>query len=130
MNEHELHTLVSEAVKNNDIVEVRVNLVKCLFDKPAHNFRLFETEFKNAEKVLPNLVDEHDGEVFKSEEEWTKAYRNEQRHKLENNFSEKRIEFLKNVISTRRMKHKIRFAGIMTASALVVVLALVMILKH
>ena len=91
MNEHELHTLVSEAVKNNDIVEVRVNLVKCLFDKPAHNFRLFETEFKNAEKVLPNLVDEHDGEVFKSEEEWTKAYRNEQRHKLEVNFSEKRI---------------------------------------
>ena len=75
-------------------------------------------------------MDEHDCEVFKSEEEWTKAYRNEQRHKLEVNFSEKRIEFLKNVISTRRMKHKIRFAGIMTASAVVVVLALVMIFKH
>lgn len=56
----------------------------------------FDEMAKFADK--PGFIDEHNGEVFKSSEEWDEDYLNEQMVAVVNNFSAERIDLLKKMV--------------------------------
>lgn len=86
-----------EAVESKNIRRVRIML---------KNIMLLDTTMKNfdemsryAEKKLPNLYDEHNGEKFvDSISGWNKEYMDIQMVIVVSNFSRERIEILKKII--------------------------------
>ncbi len=84
-----------QAVKSGNTLRVRLMLKNSLVLDPTG--KSFEEMFDYAESNIEGLVDEHDGEVFKNISEWDEEYYNEQTVKVMDNFSEERLNLLKDM---------------------------------
>ena len=90
-----------EAVNVRDICSVRIMMKDSLIADPT--FKEFDEMKMAAKSIDEELYDEHDGEVFETDEsKWDENYMNRQIVKLVYNFSRERIRHLKDVISLLR----------------------------
>ena len=85
-----------DAVQNQNKVRVRIMLKDSLLIDPSGDD--FQQMLDYAKVQMPSLMDEHNGEVFKTAEQWDETYLNEQMVAVVNNFSEDRIELLQNMV--------------------------------
>lgn len=85
-----------EAVANNNTTRVRIMIKDNLIYDPSG--KEFEEMLKYAKTALPTLMDEHDGEDFKSSDEWDEDYLNELMVTVVSNFSAERLEQLKKMV--------------------------------
>ena len=58
----------------------------------------FDEMLNFAQDHIPDIICEHDGEQFRTSEEWSEDYLNEQMVAVVNNFSEERIRLLKDMV--------------------------------
>ena len=85
-------------VQSGDLLRVRSSLIDYLIID--RSFKKFDEALDFALRSLP-ILQEHDGEVFEEDaSQWNKRYLNFQKAALINNFSEERIQHLKQVIRT------------------------------
>lgn len=83
-------------VQSGDLLRVRSSLIDYLIID--RSFQKFDEALDFALHSLP-VLQEHDGEVFEEDSgQWDKRYLNFQKAALMNNFSEERIQHLKQVI--------------------------------
>ena len=83
-------------VENNDLIQIRSYLANYLV--VDQTFATYEEAFKYASERLP-VVQKHDGSILESEcANWNKEYLNSQLVAVVSNFSEERIEHIKQVI--------------------------------
>lgn len=91
--------MVSEEFKRNvqagDVVTVRSALVDYLISD--RTFKTFDEALSYASSQLP-VIEEHDGKVFEPKAAWDMRYLNLQKAALSFNFSQARIDHLKDVI--------------------------------
>ena len=78
-----------DAVQNQNKVRVRIMLKDSLLIDPSGDD--FQQMLDYAKVQMPSLMDEHNGEVFKTAEQWDETYLNEQMVAVVNNFSEDRL---------------------------------------
>ena len=67
-----------------------------------HDYKKFDIELNYAKSKLPNIIedfDEKEGSIENNPDKWDKQYLNLQKVHLMVNFSDKRIQHLKNVIN-------------------------------
>lgn len=83
------------AVGEGNITRVRIMLKDSILLDPSGN--KFDDMIEYAKERIPSLMSKHDGEVFKSLEEWNEDYLNEQMVSVVSNFSKERLEFLKKI---------------------------------
>lgn len=89
-------TEFKEAVLQNKITRIRIMLKDSLLLDPSGDD--FLKMFEYAKQQIPSLLDEHDGEIFVSEDEWNEEYLNEQMVGVINNFSQERIDLLRKIV--------------------------------
>lgn len=58
----------------------------------------FDEMFAYAKKQMPDLLDEHDGEIFKDRSAWNEDYLNEEMVAVVSNFSQERIDLLRSMV--------------------------------
>ena len=78
-----------DAVQNQNKVRVRIMLKDSLLLDPSGDN--FQQMLDYAKVQMLSLMDEHDGEVFKTADQWDETYLNEQMVAVVNNFSEDRL---------------------------------------
>ena len=78
-----------DAVQNQNKVRVRIMLKDSLLIDPSGDD--FQQMLDYTKVQMPSLMDEHNGEVFKTADQWDETYLNEQMVAVVNNFSEDRI---------------------------------------
>lgn len=84
------------AVEEGNALRVKLMLKNSLLiDSTCQEF---EHMFSYANERIPNLIDKHDGEIFKGSTEWDEEYYNAQTVKIVNNFSKERIDLMKNMV--------------------------------
>ena len=81
------------AVENRNILRVKLILKNSFIIDPTGE--TFNKLLEFTLKKIPDLFDNHDGELFKDESNWTEEYFNEETVKIVDNFSEERIKLLK-----------------------------------
>lgn len=81
-----------DAVQNGKVTRVRIMLKDSLLLTLGGED--FLQMFEYAKGRMPSLMDDHDGEKFKSSDEWNEEYLNEQMVTVVNNFSKERIDLL------------------------------------
>lgn len=89
---------LKKAVEIGDIITIRSSFYTIILSDPGFKTNSFEEALnyvKNAN--ITGLMDEHDGEELLSESEWDDDYFDLLASKLQDNFSEERIEQLKKV---------------------------------
>lgn len=85
-----------EAVNSKNSRLVRIMLKDSLVVDPT--FIEFNEMIKMAKSKITDLYDKHNGEVLKDDiSSYSKDYMNEQMFKVVDNFSEERVELLKNI---------------------------------
>lgn len=88
------------AVEEKDTLMIKIMLKDSLIVDPT--FKEFDELLDIAEKAIPDIYDEHNGEVFESDiSMWNKDYMDEQMVNLLDNFSKERITLLKNICKLR-----------------------------
>lgn len=86
-----------EAVERKDTILVRVMLKNSLLLSSSEED--FDDMLNYAKEKLPDLMDAHDGERLKAEEEeWTRDYLDQQLVRLVSNFSQERIGLLQKMV--------------------------------
>jgi hypothetical protein len=82
-----------KAVENRNLLRVKLILKNSfIIDPTGETFnKLLEFTLNR----IPDLFDNHDGELFKEEENWTEGYFNEETVKIIDNFSKERVLLLK-----------------------------------
>lgn len=76
--------------------ELRTRIILSNYMVVDPSFREFEESLAYALKSMPNLIVPHDGEEFNYDmSAWTKDYFNKESNNLVDNFSQERIDFLK-----------------------------------
>lgn len=85
------------AICDNDIILVRIMLKDIMLIDTS--LKQFDEMLRYAEENLSNLYDDHDGEelVF-AQEQWDRAYLNNQMVAVVNNFSKERINLLREIV--------------------------------
>ncbi|QWH39343.1 hypothetical protein EXW53_21680 [Bacillus mycoides] len=83
------------AVRSKDVERVKIMLKNSLMQDLT--FNQFKKMLDYTLKFLPNIIEEHDGEIFKSKSDWTKQYASAIKSDLVDNFSAERIEHIKEV---------------------------------
>lgn len=86
-----------KAVIDNKITRVRIMLKDSLLLDPTG--REFDEMLKYVEGSIPDFIDVHDGEIFKTSDEWNEDYMNDQMVTIVNNFSSERAEHLKKIVN-------------------------------
>lgn len=85
-----------DAVSEEKRIRVKIMLKdSLLLDK---TFKAFEEMLAYAKTNMPDLIEEHDGEVFKTSELWNEEYLNEQMVMVMSNFSSERLNLIKKII--------------------------------
>ncbi len=84
-----------QAVKTGNTLRVRLMLKNSFILDPTGVS--FDEMFDYAKSNIDGLVVEHDGEIFKNQSEWNEEYYNEQTVKVMDNFSEERLNLLKDM---------------------------------
>ncbi len=98
-----------EAVQQNKKTKVRIMLKdSLLLDTTCAEF---DEMLSFAKKSMPDLLDVHDGEVFKPANQWDEDYLNEQMVAVVSNFSEERIEQLKKIVKSLYAKSESNYGG-------------------
>ena len=93
----ELTQAFREAVKNRDVLSVRIMMKDSLLREP--DFKEFKA-MEEAAKDMPDLYETHDGtELNFNESSWNDAYMDELMADVLYNFSHERLEHLKKVIT-------------------------------
>ncbi|MDO4477376.1 MAG: hypothetical protein Q4B93_05425 [Clostridia bacterium] len=87
----------NEAVQNGKVTRVKIMLKDSLLLNRDRND--FDQMLDYAQSKLPSLIDKHDGEIFKPTSEWDEKYLNEQMVKVVNNFSNERIQLLREMVN-------------------------------
>ncbi|GAB9259813.1 hypothetical protein [Ligilactobacillus animalis] len=87
-----------ESVKSGNRTKVVVSMKDSILLDPT--LKLFDEKLQFAMGKIPNLIEEHDGETFKSEDEWTEKYLYDVLADLTFNFSQERIDFLHQLAPT------------------------------
>lgn len=83
-----------DTVATGNKLRTRIILSNYMVVDPS--FREFEESLAYALKSMPNLIVPHDGEEFNYDmSAWTKDYFNKESNNLVDNFSQERIDFLK-----------------------------------
>ena len=82
--QEDYHTRVKIMLKNKLLIDV--------------GGREFQESLEYVKHEIPGFMDIHDGEVFKSSEQWTEDYMNSQLVNLINNFSIERVNLLIQVV--------------------------------
>ena len=91
-----------EAVQQNKKTKVRIMLKdSLLLDTTCAEF---DEMLSFAKESIPDLLDVHDGEVFKSANQWDEDYLNEQMVAVVSNFSAERIDLLKKMVKKLYVK--------------------------
>ena len=85
----------SENVRSGDVMTVRSALIDSLICD--RTFRTFDEALQYASSQLP-VIEEHDGKAFEPKSAWNRRYLNLQKAELSSNFSQARIDHLKDVI--------------------------------
>ena len=86
-----------EAVNSNNVRRVKLMMKNSFaLDSSGNSFDEMLTYVQNK---MPTLIDEHDGEVFKDENEWDRAYYDEQIVKIMDNFSYERLNLIRGMAS-------------------------------
>ncbi len=85
-----------EAVEQNKKTRVRIMLKDSLLvDSSCTEF---DEMFRFAQSSMPDIMDSHDGESFKTPEQWNEDYLNDQMVAVVNNFSKERVDLLKKMV--------------------------------
>ena len=85
-----------EAVDQEKTTRVKIMLKdSLLLDKSCKEF---DEMLDYANSRIGALVEEHDGEQFKSREDWNEDYLNDEMVAVVNNFSKERLDLLKSII--------------------------------
>lgn len=82
-----------KAVENGNILRVKLILKNSFIIDPTG--KTFNKLLEFTLNKIPDLFDNHDGELFKDEENWTESYFNEETVKIVDNFSKERVLLLK-----------------------------------
>lgn len=85
-----------EAVLSGKITRVRIMLKDSILLSSGRED--FKQMLNYAKSQIPTLMDAHDGESFKIQDEWNEAYLNEQMVTVVNNFSEERVDLLQKIV--------------------------------
>lgn len=86
-----------EACDKGDKIMVRIMLKNIMLVDPS--LAEFQEMLDYAEKTMPDLYDEHDGEeLLYNIKQWTTDYMNEQMVVVVNNFSKERVKLLKLIV--------------------------------
>lgn len=91
-----------EAVEQNKTTRVRIMMKDSLLLDPTGV--KFDEMLQYAKNYNPEIMDSHDGEVFKECEKWDDDYYDEQMVQVVNNFSTERIDLLKRMAQSRNKK--------------------------
>lgn len=84
------------AVEQSKTTRVKIMLKdSLLLDKSC---REFDEMLGYANEKMGALIDNHDGEQFKSSEDWDEDYLNDEMVAVVNNFSKERIDLLKSIV--------------------------------
>lgn len=95
-----------EAVENGKKTRVRIMLKDIMLIDPS--LKTFDEMLAYAEKSMPDLYDQHDGEEFKNDSSsWDEDYMNEQMVSIVTNFSKERISILSKIVK-KLYAHKIQ----------------------
>lgn len=87
----------TEAVNQGKKTRVRIMLKDIMLVDPS--LKTFEEMLAYAEKSMPDLYDQHDGEEFNNDlSSWNEDYMNEQMVAVVINFSKERIAFLGKIV--------------------------------
>lgn len=81
-----------ELVRDGDQDDIRIDLNNTILIDPT--LKEFDEKLRFAKEKFPNLIEEHDGAIFKSKDEWTEKYLYDVLADLTFNFSQERIDFL------------------------------------
>lgn len=85
-----------DAVDSDDLLSVRLLMKNSLILDPSGASFSEMQDYANGR--MSDLFAEHDGEIFKQQDEWDKNYFNEQTVKVVNNFSKERVDLLKSIV--------------------------------
>ncbi len=86
-----------DAVSNNKMTRVRIMLKDIMLVDPS--LKTFNEMVSYAEKGIPGLYDQHDGEVLtNNSSDWTEDYMNQQMVSVVTNFSKERVTILAKVV--------------------------------
>lgn len=86
-----------DAVNSNNKLLTRIMLKDSMVVDPT--LEQYNERIRYASAHMPDLFDTHDGEAFDyNRSAWTKDYMNQELVVLVGNFSQERIEFLKNMV--------------------------------
>ena len=85
-----------EAVEQNNTTRARIMMKDSLLLDSSGNE--FVEMLKYAKDNMQGVIDEHDGEVLKPSSEWSEDYLNDQMVKVVNNFSDERINLLRDMV--------------------------------
>ena len=87
-----------EVVNCNDVVGIKSALYTIILSDPFFSSGKFDDALEYVvDKKGKEFFDEHDGEVFLAESEWNEEYYNDVLSRLSDNFSEERVEKVKEI---------------------------------
>lgn len=89
-----------DAVGQGNALRVKIMLKNSLLLDTS--FRQFDEMLEYAKARIPGLVESHDGEAFRQQEDWDEDYMNEQLVSVVENFSAERLELLKKIVRKLR----------------------------
>lgn len=85
-----------EAVEQGKATRVKIMLKDSLLLDPS--CKEFDEMMGYANSKMDSLIEQHDGEQFKTSEEWTEDYLNDEMVAVVNNFSKERVNLLKGIV--------------------------------
>ena len=85
-----------EAVEQGKATRVKIMLKDSLLLDPS--CKEFDEMMDYANSKMDSLIEQHDGEQFKTSEEWTEDYLNDEMVAVVNNFSKERVNLLKGIV--------------------------------
>lgn len=95
-----------DAVNNNQKTKIRIMLKNSMIIDPS--LKTFDEMLAYAEKNLPDIYDEHNGEeLINDSSAWDEQYMNQQMVVLVTNFSKERIDLLRKIVK-KLYAHRIK----------------------
>lgn len=94
----EISETLRNAVECRDLVSIKSSFYTIILSDPAFKTGRFDEALEYLkDKKIEDIMEKHDGEELKPEEEWNEEYFDLLASKLQDNFSEERIKHIKQV---------------------------------
>ena len=89
---------LKRSIETHDIVGARSSFYTIILSDPEFTTNRFDEAITYVkERGFTDIFDEHDGEELKNSNKWNETYFDFMASKLQDNFSEKRIQYLKEI---------------------------------